>query len=279
VNQRSGTIPKRRTILLGALCGAFGLLVLISVQGPSDAGADRSGETSTEVSAEAQSPDPESDPVATPEAPSIVPEISPGNDQVVAGKNTNAESCAEVTTRFPSLRVHYPDGEVDEDRCARTLQILGPPVPALPGLGGFEIRNLPFSPRTLLFEESDNPEWSRAMEGRILGEISTLLDFPILMVHAVCRSATCGVLFANTAASYSGGRRNLFAQELAEALDFTAYTSGESRPRGGGAAFTVIYLGAWSTLSEDITGPPRRLPTTFEDIGSDTATELDQRSP
>ena len=76
---------------------------------------------------------------------------------------------------------------------------LAPMVPALPGLSGFEARDLgdfvAVNPRARLFEEADTPEWSRAMEGRIYEEIGTLTDSPITTLHAVCRTSTCGLVF------------------------------------------------------------------------------------
>jgi len=264
---------------VGALCGVFGLLLLILLKKSPEPVV----EPSAIPAAEARTIDSEADPLATADdsaiVPEAVPEIASGDDQPVAEEVANAGACAEVAKQFPDVHVTYANDEINDDRCALTLQFLGPTVPVLPNLAGYEIPNVPRSPRVGLFEEADNPEWSRAMESRILQEIPTLLDFPLITVHAVCRSETCGLLFAYTNDVYAGGRRNEFARRLAETLGFSGYVSGESQPPRRGSSFTYMYLGDWNMTSAEIDGPPRSLPTRFEDITGNVPAQSGEGSP
>jgi hypothetical protein len=149
----------------------------------------------------------------------------------------------------------------------------GSRVPALPGLAGFEVRDFgDLSPRARLFEESDNPGWSRSMEGRIYGEVAALIDFPLVTLHAVCRTSTCGILFAFPNSDQSGSNYNYYAQKLADALGFSGYYGGVSMPRTG-IWYTTIYLGEWETRRPDPEAAVRAFPLSFEqalsEVGQD----------
>ena len=200
--------------------------------------------------------------------PADIPEDLDGSGHDVVDPQANTDSCAELYRRAQSsnMRFGFADGREDEAGCAKALSIMfGPRVPAIPGLAGFEIRDFgDGSRRTILANESDNPEWSRPMEGAILSEIAALLDFPVTTLHAACRSSTCGLLFAYRVADHHGGNYNYFAQQLADELGFSGFHAGHSRGMDGNG-FTIIYLGAWDTpRPED--GSYRSPPASFEEL-------------
>jgi hypothetical protein len=254
-----------KILSLGALCGVIAIWVLLRVLTPSELQRSESVETQF-----VETPRP----LSIPEQQLlVVPESSPTESKLASAEGLEVEdeaittdACAELA-QFPNLTVNLaPEKDVDNDRCARLLAFQKPQVPALPGLSGFEVRDFPFSPRTLLIEEQDRPEWSREMEGRIFAEIDRLLDFPIPVVHVVCKSATCGLLFTYDTRSYSGGRRIEWAKLLADTLGFTGYESGEAAIRATSMQFTYIYLGAWDTPRTDSDTPAHNLLTSFEEI-------------
>lgn len=184
--------------------------------------------------------------LSVPTAPAALPEGPPADTQTQSStEEQDASSCAEAAR----LGIAFaPRAVPDEEICARSLRIFrGQRVPVLPEFAGFEIPDFGDSrPRARLFTERDNPDWSRTMEGRILSESAKVIDFPLLTLHTVCRSSTCGVLFVYTNAAYHGGSYNYYAQQLADALGFSGFHAGSSR-RQDGIGFMFVYLGDWST--------------------------------
>jgi hypothetical protein len=188
-------------------------------------------------------------------------------EELEATSETDSDSCAEMSQLLATsnTEIYFAPGvEIDEQACAIAVRRLsGARMPALPDLPGFEIRDLSEnSPANRLANEPDNPAWARAMEGRILEEVSNRLDFPVNMLHAVCRSTMCGVLFAYSTASHTGANRNEFAQRVADSLQFSGYLAGETL--GGLTGFTYIYLGDWEMNRSAV--PPRDMPATFEEF-------------
>lgn len=162
-----------------------------------------------------------------------------------------SDPCDELHRRaeVSGVSIGFAEGsEAEADRCATLLRMLFESrVSAIPGFTGFDVRDMgDRSPRALLAAEADRPEWSRPMEGAILQEFTSLLDFPITTLHAVCRSSTCGLLFAYRTADHHGGNYNSYAERLADKLGFSGYHGGHSSGFDGNG-FTYIYLGDWNT--------------------------------
>lgn len=182
-------------------------------------------------------------------APQAMPEAATAESRLIEPPPADAISDPEPCSELLRLGIVLsPDEEYDTAACTRTLLFVSRGrVPALPGLAGFEVRDTgEQSPRKMLFDEPDNPDWARLMEGRVLQEIAELIDFPLTTLHAVCRSSTCGLLFVYDNANYHGGSYNYYAEELADKLGFNGFHGGHTRAPDG-TGFTFIYLGAWST--------------------------------
>ena len=244
-------MTNRVVISLAVLFALFALWLSVGNQDPRELEADRPVATRLPESA--------SDVAArTPQASEATPEVPAPQDRPVADVDAIPDSCAEMSRMLalrPTLSVGFAEGRDDERGCAMALRFLSDQrVPALPGLAGFEVSDMggldTLDPRGLLFDETDNSEWSRPMEGLIYNEIGDLLDFPVVTLQAVCKSSTCGFLFAYSNSDHHGGNYNYYAQKLADSLGFTGFHAGHSSPRSG-IGFTYIYLGAWETRRPD----------------------------
>jgi hypothetical protein len=136
---------------------------------------------------------------------------------------------------------------ITEEMCAFALRVMRSDRElALPGFPGFYMPPMPVDrhPRATLFEEPDNPQWSRPMESRILSESAAIIDFPIYTLHAVCRTSICGVIYVYDNAAWHGGTYNRYAEQLADELGFAGFHAGVSmNPRG--SSFMIIYMGDW----------------------------------
>jgi hypothetical protein len=189
-------------------------------------------------------------------------------ESIVTGEQSS-ESCDELSrfTETTGVRVGFAEGvEVDEAACERMLRFsTGAMMPALPGLAGFEVRDIvDSSPSHRLANEADDPSWARGMEGQVLNTIASLIDFPVTTIHAVCRTTTCGLVFAYRSSEHSERNYNFFAQQLADELGFTGYHGGVNMPRSGNWYMT-IYLGDWETRRPDSENPARTVPASFEE--------------
>lgn len=227
---------KRTSIVVGALLALLAIWVLLGSGNPQETEANRPIQT------RAQEPAPSDD--GRPKDRAATPEVPPLELRTSTEEQGSA-SCAEAER----LGIAFARSVVlDEGTCALALRVFtGARVPVLPGFAGFEIPDLGDGhPGARLFNESDNPDWARSMEGRILGESARAIDFPLITLHAVCRSSTCGVLFVYTNDAYHGGSYNYYARQLADALGFSGFHAGSSRTRNG-IGFMYAYLGDWNT--------------------------------
>jgi hypothetical protein len=75
-----------------------------------------------------------------------------------------------------------------------------PTISALPGEAGVEIPLTGFAaidqghPAQLLATETDNPEWSRPMESRVIAEVAESAPAGWYQSFVECRRTTCGVV-------------------------------------------------------------------------------------
>ncbi len=230
----------KRLLIATAVLFVLVMLRLVFVADQSDERWDYPPELA-DIPEVAQSADePPAQPDTMPEPEETSPPVTESITQEPA-----PQSCAEAER---SGIIFAGDVEPDEDHCARALRmVLGPRVLILPDFYGFDTRDMgDRSPRARLFEESDRPEWSRVMEGRILSVSAELVEFPLMMVQATCRSSICGVIIVYRSADFPGGSYNHYAQELADALGFRGYHAGQGR-RPDGIGFMYAYLGDWAT--------------------------------
>ena len=172
--------------------------------------------------------------------------------------------CAELSQKLeenPGASIAFfnnDDGDEAESNraCGLALQLFRRDgVPALPGIAGFEVRDfgdfVRLNPRKRLFDESDDPEWSRPTENRIYNELQRLVDFPVVTLHVVCRSSTCGLVYSFPSSNLRGDNYNYYAEQLADALGFSGFHGGVTKPLNG-IWYTYIYLGDWATKREEI---------------------------
>lgn len=174
----------------------------------------------------------------------IVPATESVGAQVASREaEVDSRSCDEAKSRG----IVFATTDLDEAACAQAVKMaFGPRVPVLPGIAGFDIPDRGASgPRERLFAETDNPPWSRAMEVQLYDVSARIIDFPLMTLYAVCRSETCGVLFAYTNTQARGDRYNYYAQGFADQLGFRGFYGGHARGRDG-AGFMYVYLGDWS---------------------------------
>jgi hypothetical protein len=265
---------KRIVIGLGVLIALLAIWQTVSNQAPDEQEAHQ---------AKVQSPAAEIVVAETPTASDVSGAIPPRANEPAAVADEIPESCTELDRRLeqaPNMSVGFAEGrEADEDACGVMVQMIwGEMVRAMPGLAGFNVRDpgdfVVLNPRGQLFAEADTPEWSRPMESRIYREIDELLDFPINTLHAVCRTSTCGLLFAYSSADHSGANYNYYARELADTLGFSGYYGGVSMPRNG-IWFMRIYLGDWETRRPETDVPSRTLPRSFDEAREQVRPDAD----
>ena len=111
-----------------------------------------------------------------------------------------------------------------EDQCEATpveTPVAGSSIPALPGLAGFEFRQMPrpVHPAEELAAELEDPAWAANMESRILAGVSEATDEPMTQIEVECRMTWCGIVVAMPDGGDRGVRR-VIGEHIRESLGF-----------------------------------------------------------
>lgn len=149
----------------------------------------------------------------------------------------------EVAVEATGFSSGRPDAAAAAAGSGRQLE----EIPALPGLGGFNVANPMIArsenPAIQLIEEDRDLSWAPGMEFNLMNEIQAVsADAPMTMLEVQCRTTWCGAVIGLPPGEDRQSRIQI-ADQLRETFEFQRI-SRVGFGRRDGSSFIAIYLKA-----------------------------------